>query len=249
MVVKLNYKDWVSQRKKWHTFYGYNKIIMTNSINVARYITSYPINSHKSDPSFSQHFNNGYFLHSQETYLNISTSPNFLSFTCSYSNDVQHRPNIQHRRFDLRHRKLGPRSWPRHLLREAALRQIIFQETDGPMLERSSYDWFHRYDKFHNQKIIMHFINQFISFYIFDIDNIYDVITAKAAGVPFLPPYRNSDADFSHGVNFAVAGSTALPWYDLAAENVSSSVTNSSLFVQLDWMAAYFNSICHNPRG
>lgn len=75
------------------------------------------------------------------------------------------------------------------------------------------------------------------------------IITALDAGVPLLPPYRDGGADFRHGVNFAVAGSTALPWYELAAENVSSSVTNSSLFVQLDWMAALFNSTCHNATG
>ncbi|KAG6420745.1 hypothetical protein SASPL_117283 [Salvia splendens] len=34
---------------------------------------------------------------------------------------------------------------------------------------------------------------------------------ALDAGVPLLPPYKNSGADFRHGVNFAVAGSTALP--------------------------------------
>ncbi|KAK4398651.1 Acetylajmalan esterase [Sesamum angolense] len=35
---------------------------------------------------------------------------------------------------------------------------------------------------------------------------------AMDAGLPFLPPYKNLDAaDFEHGVNFAVAGSTALP--------------------------------------
>ncbi|KAH6775473.1 hypothetical protein C2S52_013034 [Perilla frutescens var. hirtella] len=70
---------------------------------------------------------------------------------------------------------------------------------------------------------------------------------ALDAGVPLLPPYKNSGADFKHGVNFAVAGSTALPWYALAAENVPSAVTNSSLSVQLDWLSAHFNSItCHH---
>ncbi|XP_047952214.1 GDSL esterase/lipase At5g03980-like [Salvia hispanica] len=71
---------------------------------------------------------------------------------------------------------------------------------------------------------------------------------ALDAGIPLLPPYKNSGADFMHGVNFAVAGSTALPWYKLAAENVPSSVTNSSLFVQLDWLVAHFNSTCHNHK-
>ena len=32
-----------------------------------------------------------------------------------------------------------------------------------------------------------------------------------AASLPFLNPYKNKDVDFSHGVNFAVAGSTIMP--------------------------------------
>lgn len=80
-------------------------------------------------------------------------------------------------------------------------------------------------------------------------NELFNLVTALDAGLPFLPPYRNRGADFAHGVNFAVAGSTALPWYTLAAENVPSSVTNSSLSVQLEWMSAHFNATCRNNRG
>ncbi|KAL0362946.1 UNVERIFIED_CONTAM: Acetylajmalan esterase [Sesamum calycinum] len=72
---------------------------------------------------------------------------------------------------------------------------------------------------------------------------------AMDAGLPFLPPYKNLDAaDFEHGVNFAVAGSTALPSQVLAAQHIFSPVTNSSLNVQLEWMFTHFNSICLNSR-
>ncbi|KAK4398635.1 Acetylajmalan esterase [Sesamum angolense] len=72
---------------------------------------------------------------------------------------------------------------------------------------------------------------------------------AMDAGLPFLPPYKNLDAaDFEHGVNFAVAGSTALPSQVLAAQHIFSPVTNSSLDVQLDWMFTHLNSICLNSR-
>ncbi|XP_057466267.1 acetylajmalan esterase-like [Actinidia eriantha] len=71
---------------------------------------------------------------------------------------------------------------------------------------------------------------------------------AMAAGLPLLNPYKNTDASFSHGANFAVAGSTALPVEVLARKNISTMVTSSSLSVQLDWMFTHFNSICHRDR-
>ncbi|XP_059650195.1 acetylajmalan esterase-like [Cornus florida] len=69
---------------------------------------------------------------------------------------------------------------------------------------------------------------------------------ALTSGFSLLDPYKNIDGDFRHGVNFAVAGSTALPTQILAAKNISSPVTSSSLNVQLDWMSTYFNSTCHD---
>ncbi|XP_059650242.1 GDSL esterase/lipase At5g03980-like [Cornus florida] len=71
---------------------------------------------------------------------------------------------------------------------------------------------------------------------------------ALASGLPYLNPYKNIEADFRHGVNFAVAGSTALSTLKLAAKNISSPVTASSLNVQLDWMSTHFKSTCHNNR-
>lgn len=71
---------------------------------------------------------------------------------------------------------------------------------------------------------------------------------AKGIGVPLLNPYLNKDAIFSHGVNFAVAGATALEAESLAAKNITNPLTNTSLSVQLDWMWTHFNSICYDDN-
>ncbi|XP_052203863.1 acetylajmalan esterase-like [Diospyros lotus] len=71
---------------------------------------------------------------------------------------------------------------------------------------------------------------------------------ARAAGLPFLTPYKETSGDFRHGVNFAVAGATALSVEYLAKKNILTSVSNSSLDVQLDWMSKYFNSTCCTAR-
>ncbi|XP_010674065.3 acetylajmalan esterase isoform X1 [Beta vulgaris subsp. vulgaris] len=71
---------------------------------------------------------------------------------------------------------------------------------------------------------------------------------AKALNIPLLTPYLNRDALFNHGVNFAVAGATALPVEFLADKNIVNPLTNSSLSVQLDWMWSHFNSICYDGQ-
>ncbi|XVF39552.1 hypothetical protein PTKIN_Ptkin01aG0043300 [Pterospermum kingtungense] len=73
---------------------------------------------------------------------------------------------------------------------------------------------------------------------------------ALSAGVHFLSPYLDSEALYTRGggVNFAVAGSTALPVEILAQNGVIAPVTNSSLSQQLDWMFTYFNVICRNDE-
>ncbi|KAH7845686.1 hypothetical protein Vadar_004850 [Vaccinium darrowii] len=72
---------------------------------------------------------------------------------------------------------------------------------------------------------------------------------AKAAGLPFLDAYKDTNGDFIHGVNFAVAGSTALSVDSLAKTNILSPVTTSSLGEQFDWMSKHFGSICNTSRG
>ncbi|WOG93791.1 hypothetical protein DCAR_0313078 [Daucus carota subsp. sativus] len=68
---------------------------------------------------------------------------------------------------------------------------------------------------------------------------------ALAAGIPLLNPYLKGKADFTHGVNFAVGGSTALSADTLAEKNIMVSGTKSSLSIQLEWMSAYFDSHCN----
>ncbi|XP_058223946.1 acetylajmalan esterase-like [Rhododendron vialii] len=67
---------------------------------------------------------------------------------------------------------------------------------------------------------------------------------ANSSGLPFLSPYKKTDGDFAHGVNYAVAGATALPTEVLAEKHIPTMGTNSSLNVQLDWMSTHLNSIC-----
>ena len=45
-------------------------------------------------------------------------------------------------------------------------------------------------------------------------------------------------------MNFAVAGSTALPAEVLSSKNIVNIVTNESLSTQLEWMFSYFNTTC-----
>ncbi|KAK3016074.1 hypothetical protein RJ639_005669 [Escallonia herrerae] len=71
---------------------------------------------------------------------------------------------------------------------------------------------------------------------------------ASAVGLPFLNPYKNVEANFSNGGNFAVAGSTALPAETLAKKKILSPVTNSSLSIQLDWLSTHFNSTCDTTK-
>ncbi|XP_074337449.1 acetylajmalan esterase-like [Apium graveolens] len=69
---------------------------------------------------------------------------------------------------------------------------------------------------------------------------------AKAAGLSYLHPYMMKNGHFKHGINFAVASSTAMSTEDLAKRNVSvnSKTSNSSLQVQVDWMAQFLASYC-----
>ena len=75
--------------------------------------------------------------------------------------------------------------------------------------------------------------------------------TAESAGIPFLSPYLNKDALFvrGHGVNFAVAGATALPLNVPGEKNNSIPFADSSLSVQLDWMSTFFSNICFDHDG
>lgn len=66
-------------------------------------------------------------------------------------------------------------------------------------------------------------------------------------GLPLLNPYLAGGSDFRHGVNFAVAGATALDPEALTARNVAVSLTRSSLAKQLHWFRSHLNSTCSDP--
>ncbi|XP_019056136.1 PREDICTED: acetylajmalan esterase-like [Nelumbo nucifera] len=68
---------------------------------------------------------------------------------------------------------------------------------------------------------------------------------ASALHLPLLNPYLEGDANFTHGVNFAVAGSTALDTSFLAKNKIIVPLTNSSLSVQLGWFKHHLKSICY----
>ncbi|XP_058099907.1 acetylajmalan esterase-like [Magnolia sinica] len=72
---------------------------------------------------------------------------------------------------------------------------------------------------------------------------------ARWLELPFLNPFLQSHASFGNGVNFAVAGATALRpsfWLDHGVHTLN---TNSSLEVQLNWFKAYLNSVCFSQIG
>ncbi|KAK8651477.1 hypothetical protein V6N13_141078 [Hibiscus sabdariffa] len=71
---------------------------------------------------------------------------------------------------------------------------------------------------------------------------------ALSAGLPLLDAYLNKDGIFDHGVNFAVAGATAMPVEDLYKINVSFVPTSMSLSEQLDWMSSYFDTTCRYDK-
>ncbi|XP_070036853.1 GDSL esterase/lipase At5g03980-like isoform X1 [Nicotiana tomentosiformis] len=65
---------------------------------------------------------------------------------------------------------------------------------------------------------------------------------ALGSGLPLLNPYKLQSANFTHGVNFAVAGATALPAEVMAEKKIVNAATNSSLSVQLAWMSSHFKT-------
>ncbi|XP_062162707.1 GDSL esterase/lipase At5g45910-like [Alnus glutinosa] len=74
---------------------------------------------------------------------------------------------------------------------------------------------------------------------------------AEAFGLPYLPPYLSiaDGKDFRHGVNFAVAGATALDsqfFYERKIEKLLW--TNDSLSVQLGWFKKLKPSLCTSKQ-
>ena len=80
------------------------------------------------------------------------------------------------------------------------------------------------------------------------------VIEAENMGMPLIPPYEGVKSNLGvmergQGVNFAVAGATALDSSFHETHGVYNSYTNASLGVQLGWFKHLLPTICHTPSG
>ena len=74
---------------------------------------------------------------------------------------------------------------------------------------------------------------------------------AEYYGLPPVPPYlmganHRSNSRFQAGLNFAVAGATALdvPFY--GEKGISSTLANISMFTQLRWFKGLLPSLCNS---
>lgn len=66
---------------------------------------------------------------------------------------------------------------------------------------------------------------------------------AEALSLPFLPPYMKIKGNASsHGVNFAVAGSTLINHEFFVKNNLSLDITPQSIQTQLGWFSRYMES-------
>ncbi|XP_020155128.1 acetylajmalan esterase [Aegilops tauschii subsp. strangulata] len=65
---------------------------------------------------------------------------------------------------------------------------------------------------------------------------------AQDMGLPFLNPYLAKNMSFDHGVNFAVAGATAMDPTDLFNRTFSMPFTANSLKLQLQWFKDFMKS-------
>ncbi|XP_027123196.2 GDSL esterase/lipase At3g48460 [Coffea arabica] len=65
---------------------------------------------------------------------------------------------------------------------------------------------------------------------------------AQQLSLPFLPPYLSKTADKSYGINFAVAGSTAIIYSFFVKNNLTLNRTPQSLQTQLVWFNEFLES-------
>lgn len=65
-----------------------------------------------------------------------------------------------------------------------------------------------------------------------------------ALNLPLVNPYLDKSADFSGGVNFAVAGATALDRTYLLQNAIIMPPGNTPLSSQLDWFKSHLNETC-----
>ncbi|XP_010557579.1 PREDICTED: GDSL esterase/lipase At5g03980 [Tarenaya hassleriana] len=69
---------------------------------------------------------------------------------------------------------------------------------------------------------------------------------ARALQLPLLKPYLGNDKSFRNGVNFAVAGSTALNSSFFTARGLHVPATNTPLGKQLSWFNSHLRSVCRS---
>ncbi|KVI06255.1 hypothetical protein Ccrd_015390 [Cynara cardunculus var. scolymus] len=60
---------------------------------------------------------------------------------------------------------------------------------------------------------------------------------AESLSLPYVPPYHNRKADTSFGVNYAVAGSTAIPYGFFVKNNLTLDIQPQTLQTQLAWFS------------
>ena len=65
---------------------------------------------------------------------------------------------------------------------------------------------------------------------------------AQQLSLPFLPPYLSKTADKSYGINFAVAGSTAIIYSFFVKNNLTLNRTPQSLQTQLVWFNEFLET-------
>ncbi|KAI7746968.1 hypothetical protein M8C21_030486, partial [Ambrosia artemisiifolia] len=76
---------------------------------------------------------------------------------------------------------------------------------------------------------------------------------AESLWLPLVPPYMHEGSGNAlksgYGVNYAVAGATALGSLFLGEEGIQNPVANASLGIELGWFKHSLHSICNNPSG
>ncbi|KAK1377244.1 GDSL-motif lipase/hydrolase family protein [Heracleum sosnowskyi] len=70
---------------------------------------------------------------------------------------------------------------------------------------------------------------------------VIDFLT-ETLSLPYLPPYLQKQADKSHGVNFAIAGSTAIEHSFYVRNNITAAYTSQALETQLGWFQQFLES-------
>jgi phospholipase/lecithinase/hemolysin len=85
---------------------------------------------------------------------------------------------------------------------------------------------------------------------IYELTLLAPEFAADALGLPFVPPVLSRGQNFSTGVDFAVAGATALNLTYLQGHNVTVvPPINSSLNDQLRWFEKLKPSLCRSTPG